>query len=376
MAWNAQGGGGGGGGGGPWGGGGGQGPWGRGGQQPPDLEELLRKGQERFRRAMPGGVGNGFILGAVGALAVAIWLLSGFYIVQPDQQGIVLRFGKWVDSTESGWHYHLPAPIESVLTPQVTRINRVELGFRSIGGSDARHQAQSRDVLEESLMLTGDQNIVDIDFSVFWQVKDAGAYLFNIRDPEGTVKVAAESAMREIIGQTQIQSALTEGRTQIEIKVRDHLQRLLDSYHAGIRVSQVQLLKSDPPAAVVDAFNDVQRAKADQERLRNEAEGYRNDIIPRARGEAQRLVQEAEAYKEQVTNLAEGDAKRFVSVYEAYKQAQDVTTRRMYLETMEEVLKNAHKVIIDPNAKGQGVVPYLPLPELKGRAEPAPGAAK
>jgi membrane protease subunit HflK len=369
MPWNPQGGGG-----GPWGSGngGGGGPWGRGGgsgPQPPDLEELLRKGQDRFRQVVPGGFGSGHGFVLVAAVAMVLWLLTGFYRVQPDEKGVVLRFGEYVRSEDSGLHYRLPYPFETVLTPKVTTINRVELGFRSIGEMRGRGSA-SRDVLEESLMLTGDENIVDIHFSVFWQVKPGGAeaYLFNVRDPEGTVKVAAESAMRDIIGQTPIQSALTEGRAAIEVRTRDLLQKLLDSYNTGIKVTQVQLLKADPPAQVIDAFNDVQRAKADQERLRNEAEAYRNDIIPRARGDAEKLLQDAAAYKEQVVNLAQGEAGRFTSVANAYALAKDVTARRLYLETMEQVLKGTNKVIIDPGAQsGQGVQPYLPLPDLLKR---------
>ncbi|MBF0306207.1 MAG: FtsH protease activity modulator HflK [Alphaproteobacteria bacterium] len=365
MAWTPHGGGN-----GPWGNG--QGPWGRGGggQQPPDIEDLLRKGQERIRRAIPGGFGGGKAFGLLLVVAVGLWFLTGFYRVGPDEQGVVLRFGKWVDTTGPGLHYHLPTPIESVLKPRVTRINTVELGFRSIGGQRGAADTPTRDVSEESLMLTGDENIVDIDFAVFWQIKDAGQYLFNIRDPEGTVKVASESAMRDIIGQTPIHIALTEGRARIAIAARDLLQGLLDSYGAGIRVTQVQLLKVDPPGVVVDAFNDVQRAKADQERLRNEAEAYANDVLPRARGESVRLQQEAEAYKEQVVNLAQGDANRFLSVLESYRLSKDVTTRRLYLETMEDVLRRANKIIIDPGAEGaQGVVPYLPLPELRNGAK-------
>ncbi|MBF0334123.1 MAG: FtsH protease activity modulator HflK [Alphaproteobacteria bacterium] len=365
MAWTPHGGGN-----GPWGNG--QGPWGRGGggQQPPDIEDLLRKGQERIRRVIPGGFGGGKAFGLLLVVAVGLWFLTGFYRVGPDEQGVVLRFGKWVDTTGPGLHYHLPTPIESVLKPRVTRINTVELGFRSIGGQRGAADTPTRDVSEESLMLTGDENIVDIDFAVFWQIKDAGQYLFNIRDPEGTVKVASESAMRDIIGQTPIHIALTEGRARIAISARDLLQGLLDSYGAGIRVTQVQLLKVDPPGVVVDAFNDVQRAKADQERLRNEAEAYANDVLPRARGESVRLQQEAEAYKEQVVNLAQGDANRFLSVLESYRLSKDVTTRRLYLETMEDVLRRANKIIIDPGAEGaQGVVPYLPLPELRGGAK-------
>ena len=377
MPWQNQGGGG-----GPWGGGGGggggPGPWGRGpsgggsGSQPPNIEELLRRGQDRMRSMLPGGMGGvrGLIL--IGLIAVAVWLGSGFYTVQPEQLGVVLRFGQYVRDATPGLNYHLPTPIERVLTPDVTRENRVEIGFRS--GSEGR-TVSARDLQEESLMLTGDENIVDIDFTVFWKIKDASEYLFGVREPEVLVKVAAESAMREVVGRTPIQQALTEGRGKIEVDTQALLQKLLDSYGAGIEIRRVQLLAVDPPAQVVDAFNDVQRARADRERLRNEAEAYRNDVIPRARGDAERLIQESQAYREEVLNRAQGDTKRFLSVYQAYQANKDVTTERMYLETMEQVLKNTSKVILDRGEGGQAVVPYLPLPELKPKPLPPEGKA-
>ncbi len=384
MPWNPQGGGG-----GPWGsggGGGGPSPWGRGGgggNKPPDIEELLRRSQDRFKKAVPGGFGGGKGIALIAIVALLLWGATGFYRVQPSEQGVVLRFGEYVRTAGEGLHYHLPSPIETVLIPNVTQLRTVELGYRSVGEVRGRTVSARREVAEESLMLTGDENIVDINFTVFWNVKDAESFLFNLRDPEGTVKVAAESAMREIVGQTPIQSALTEGRTQIEQRTEEVLQGLLDSYKTGIQIDRVQLQKVDPPAPVIDAFNDVQRAKADQERLRNEAEAYRNDIIPRARGEAERLLQEAEAYKEQVVNLAQGEAGRFESVLGAYNVAKDVTARRLYLEAMQDIMKGTNKVIIDPAAQGQqGVVPYLPLPELRsGRpaanaAAPAQGGAR
>lgn len=369
MPWNNQGGGN---GGGPWGsppGGGGNGggnnPWGRppgGGQQPggPDLEDLLRKGQERFKNLTPGGLGGGkgILLGVL-ALGV-LWGLSGIYRVQPDEQGVVLRFGQYVRTEQPGLRYHLPAPIEAVETPKVTRVNRLEIGYRS--GADNRRPGGG-DVIDESLMLTGDENIIDIDFTVLWVIKDAGNFLFKIRDPEMTVKMAAESAMREVIGRTDIQPALTEARQDIEQQTKALLQAMLDEYQSGIEISQVQLQKVDPPAPVVDAFNDVQRARQDRERLRNEAEAYRNDIIPRARGEAEQLIQQASAYREQVVSLAQGDAQRFAQVLSAYIVSPEITARRMYLETMQEVLGGANKIIID-QGKGGGVVPFLPLNEL------------
>jgi len=317
---------------------------------------------------MPGGVGSSRGIALVIGLLAVIWLASGIYRVEADEQGVVMRFGQWVRTEQPGLRYHLPAPIETVLLPKVTRVNRIEVGYRSAGEG----RRGDRDVPDESLMLTGDENIIDIDFTVFWVIKDAGEYLFKIRDPEVTVKKAAESAMREVIGRTDLQPALTEARQQIETSTRQLLQAMLDDYEAGIEVTQIQLQKADPPAPVIDAFNDVQRARADRERARNEAESYRNDIIPRARGEAERLIQEASAYREQVVNLAQGDAERFRKEYDAFSQARDVTAKRMYLETMEEILRGAHKVIIDGNAQGaQGVVPYLPLNQL----QPAPAAA-
>ncbi|MTJ82891.1 MAG: FtsH protease activity modulator HflK [Telmatospirillum sp.] len=373
MPWNTQGGGG----GGPWGG---QGPWGRGpsgngGGTPPDLEEILRKSQERFRQVMPGGFGGGRGVALVAMVGLVLWGLTGFYKVNPDEVGVVLRFGRFVGLTQPGLNYHLPAPIETVVTPSVTRINRVELGYRS--GVEGRRSLPGRETAEESLMLTGDENIVDINFSVFWKIgdkpNDPEKYLFNIRDPEGTVKVIAESALREIIGQLPIRAPLFENRQAIGDRTRERMQELLDAYGAGIKITQVQLLKADPPSEVIDAFNDVQRAKADQERLRNEAEAYRNDIIPKARGDSERIIQEAQAYREQVVDLAQGEAQRFTKVYQTYKAAPDVTARRLYIDTLEDVLKGATKVLIDPQAKG--VVPYLPLPELgKTKTAPAPAA--
>jgi membrane protease subunit HflK len=363
------GGGGSGGGGGPWGGGNGSGSGPRGpGPRAPDFEEMLRRSQDRFRRLLPGGYGGGTAIGIAVAVIIVLWLASGFYRVQPDEVGVVLRFGAYDRMTQPGLNYHLPVPIESALTPSVTRVNRTEIGYRSgefSGGGQ-------RQLPEEALMLTGDENIVDVNFTVFWVIKDAKAYLFNIRDPDATVKSAAESAMREIVGQTPIAAALAEGRGKIESDTQHLLQRILDSYGSGIDITQVQLAKVDPPAPVIEAFRDVQRALADRERLRNEAESYRNDILPKARGAAAQNRQDAEAYRAEITNRAQGDADRFTAVYKAYKASEDVTAQRLYLETMEEILKNSNKVILDKSLLGQGgVLPYLPLPSLPGPSSPA-----
>ena len=284
----------------------------------------------------------------------------------PDEQGVVLRFGKFVKTTQPGLNYHLPFPVEGVLTPKVTKVNRMDIGFRSERDSGFGSSGVA-DVPEESLMLTGDENIVNIDFSVFWVIKDAGNFLFKIQDPATTVKAAAETAMREVIAKSKLQSILTEGRSKIENETQDIAQSLLDEYESGIQITQVQTQKADPPDQVIDAFRDVQAARADMERAKNEAQAYANDVIPRARGEAAKILQEAEAYKKQVVAIAEGEASRFISIYNEYALAKEVTQERMYLETMEKVLADIDKVIIDKNASS-GVVPYLPLPELKKKA--------
>jgi membrane protease subunit HflK len=331
---------------------------------------MIRQAQDAVRRYLPRGGGKGIAL--LGLVLVAVWAASGFYRVQPDEQGVVMRFGAFDRTAPPGLNYHIPWPVETVTTPRVTRINRVDVGF--VGAQEApvlgARIQPARDVLAESLMLTGDENIIDIDVAVFWRIRDAGEFLFNTRNPESTVKSAAESVMREVIGRTPIQPALTEARAQIEQEVRRGAQAIMDQYRAGIEIVQVQLQKVDPPAQVIDAFRDVQRANADRERARNEAESFRNDIIPRARGEAERLVQEAQGARESQIARARGEAARFTSVLAAYQAAQDVTVRRIYLETMEEILRRNPMILVDDRL--QGIVPFLPLGE--GAAVPRPAA--
>jgi len=350
----------------PWGsppGGGGNGGFRR-GPTPPDIDELIKKIQNTINRFIGGGKGGAKpVLFGLIILAV-VWSLSGLYRVLPDEQGVVLRFGKFVNTTQPGLNYHFPYPIESVLTPKVTKVNRIDIGFRSERDSGFGTGGGVADVPEESLMLTGDENIVNIDFSVFWVIKDAGKFLFKIQDPEGTVKAAAETAMREVIARSNIQPILTEGRSVIETDTQDIIQKILDEYNSGIQITQVQTQKADPPDQVIDAFRDVQAARADMERSKNEAEAYANDVIPRARGEAAKILQAAEAYKKEVVAKAEGEASRFISIYNEYAKAKEVTQERMFLETMEQVLGDINKIIIDKNS-GSGVVPYLPLQELK-----------
>jgi len=334
---------------------------GRGGQRPPSIDEVVEKIQKLINKLIPGGKASSakpIIFGLI--LLIVVWAFSGLYRVLPDEQGVVLRFGKFISTTQPGLNYHIPYPIETALTPKVTKVNRIDVGFRS--ASDSGRTSGIGDVPEESLMLTGDENIVNIDFSVFWVIKDAGKFLFKIQSPVETVKAAAETAMREVIAKSKLQSILTEGRSKIEIETQDIAQSLLDEYESGIQITQVQTQKADPPDEVIDAFRDVQAARADMERSKNEAEAYQNDVIPRARGEAAKILQEAEAYKKQVVAAAEGEASRFLAIYNEYAKAKRVTQERMYLETMEKVLADIDKVIID--RKAGGVVPYLPLPEL------------
>lgn len=368
MPWTNQGGGG------PWGSGG-KGPWGSGpqspGPTPPDLEEILRRGQDRLRRVLPGGNlgGRGFALIVLGVLA--LWGFSGFFRVEPDELGVVLRFGKQVREVQPGLNYHLPYPIEKVLTPKALRINKIDIGMRIVDDL-RRGGTATRDVPEESLMLTGDENIVDVDFSVLWKVKPTGVgdYLFNIQNPEGTVKAVAESAMREVIGRSEIQPILTGARQTIENAVQELMQRTLDHYGAGILVQQVQLQKVDPPSQVIDAFRDVQAARADLERAINEAQTYANRVVPEARGRVAQITQAAEAYKQQTVAEATGQTARFLKIYDEYKKAPDVTRERMYLETMERILGGTDKIILDSGVGGSSVVPYLPLNELTRPAQP------
>ena len=267
-----------------------------------------------------------------------------------------MRFGEYDREAGPGLNFRLPYPIETVYTPPVLTQNLLSIG-----------EVAGRDVPAESLMLTGDENIVDIDFRVQWRISSAREYLFNMEDPSGTVKDAAESAMREVVGRSDISPLLTQARGITETDVQELLQNTLDEYGAGVLVQEVQLLKVDPPAEVIDAYRDVQAARADQERLQNEAQTYANRVIPEARGQASQITEAAIAYRDRVTNEAQGQADRFTQVYESYRVAPDVTRQRMYLETLEDVFANTSKVIIDESGEGTGVIPYLPLDSLERR---------
>src|SRR6266851_1469553 len=380
MAWNNNSGG-------PWGSGGnrggGGGPFGS--RRPPDMEDVIRRGQERLKNLIPGGFGSykGIVL--VVLAAVVIWLVTGFFRVQPNQQAIQLVFGKpYGKPVEPGLHYNLPSPIGTVVVVNVQDQRRVVIGSR--GGQDRStstpYTRGPRQTSSENLMLTGDENIVDIEFAVLWQIKDVFKYAFDVRNPEDNVRAGAEAAMREVIGKSNLQYAQTEGRSRIEQDTKDLLQKILDDYGLGVSISQIQLLRADPPQEVIAAFRDVQAARADKEKSINEANTYRNQVLPRAKGEAESIIQRGEAYKAQIVARASGDAQRFDQVYTQWAKAKDITTERLYLDTMEEVLRNVNKVLVDKNTSGTGVLPdlksnqppgtpSLPRPPLPGQTPPA-----
>ncbi|MFN8949498.1 MAG: FtsH protease activity modulator HflK [Alphaproteobacteria bacterium] len=352
----------------PGGGGGGRGPWGQGPSnsggggrgpnnvRPPDLEDIFKRLREYLRSWFPNQSPNSMMLALGGGGLLFLWVLTGVYQIQPAEQGVVLRFGQYVDKLGPGLHIRLPYPIETVLRPNVEAENQLSVGFiRESGDADA----PSIDISAESIMLTGDENVVDLDFDVFWKVADAEKYLFEVKDVENTIKAVAESAMREVVGNNKIETVQTEGRVVVQQEVQKLMQRTLDSYNAGVTVTRVILLKVDPPVQVIDAFRDVQAARADQEKRRNEAQKYQNTIVPQARGEAAKIVQDAEAYKQKAVTEAQGEAQRFNSILDQYRNAKQVTRERMYLETMQRVLGNTNKIVIENKS---GIIQYLPMP--------------
>lgn len=382
MPWNDNAGGG----GGPWGSGGGrrgnnnnQNPWGQGpnggrrgpgngqGGGEPDLEQFIAQLQARIRR-MFGGSGGGKSSGGPGLGLIAagiffVWLAwpgSAWYVVGPQQAGVVLRFGEYVRTTGAGLQFKLPVPFETVLLPEVTTTNEVAVGSTP----------------QEALMLTRDENIVEIDFVVQWRVdltypEGVRDFLFNVRDPQGTVKAVAESAMREVVGTTELQPIITQGRTEVARRARQIIQDTLASYDSGIQVLEVQLREASAPASVIDAFRDVDAARQDAERAALQATAHANQVVPEARGDAVRLLEEARGYRESVIAEAEGQASRFNQIYAEYRLAPDVTRRRIFLETMEQVLGRSELIILDQNGAGSGAVPYLPLDQLGGNRSPA-----
>ena len=356
----------------PWNDGGDKpGPWGSGGGNrnnnfgpQPNIEDLIKKGQDKFKNMMPGGFGNMNGIFVILGLALVIWLGSGFYKLREGEQAAVLRFGQWVGTTNAGLRYHWPYPIEKVLIRKVTLVNR-------INSSEAIDFVASnlRDVQSKDSMLTGDENIVEVGYTVFWFIKDLGKYLFNAEDPDEAIKIAADSTMREIVAKTPIVDVITKGRGSIDKEAQTRLQKLADEYGLGIEIKEVQLQKTDPHASVLDAFKDVQRAKTDMETKINAAESYKNQVVPVAEGAAARVIQEAEAYKTVTVARAEGDSSRFDAVWDQYKQDPGVTRTRIYTDTMTKIFADANKVFLGSGTKGAGgVLPYMALPGVK---EPA-----
>jgi membrane protease subunit HflK len=367
MPWNNQNGNG-----GPWKPSG-PGPWGqKPGQPPPEFEEFLKRAQEKLKQWVPGpqGFGGRAIL-ALFLTGTIVWLLSGFYTVGPNEVGLNMIFGRYTGKTTPGLNYNLPYPIGTVQKLAVTDRNTLNIGFAMRQDMRMGNTQIPLDVPEESLMLTGDENIADVKFVVIWQI-DPGRpedYAFNVANQRETVKAVAESSMREVIGRRQILPILTTERPAIEKDVHELMQAVLNSYKAGVLVLQVQLQSVDPPEQVIAAFKDVIAAQQDQNRMRNEAEAYANKVVPEARGKAAAIVQEAEGYRLQTVAEAAGQAARFNQVYEQYKKAPEVTRQRLYLETMERVLGSVDKVILDQSgSQAQGVVPYLPLGPVAPRA--------
>ncbi len=314
------------------------------------IEDAFQQVKQKMKGRLPGGW---IIL----VILLVIWLASGIYIVAPDEAGVVKRFGKYIYTTKPGPHFHIPYPVETVVKPKVTEVKRIEIGFRTI---DAGPPARYRSVPKESLMLTGDENIVDMDLIVQYKVKDPVDYLFNVYNIPKTVKDATEAAIREVVGKNNIDEILTTGKYQVQQDTKKLLQGILDKYKAGIMVVAVQLQDVHPPEQVMQAFKDVASAKEDKIKYINEAQGYRNDIMPKAKGQAEKVINEAQAYLKSKVAEAEGDASRFLQVYEQYKSAKDITRKRLYIETMEKVLPRAKKIVIDPKVGGR-VLPLLPL---------------
>ncbi len=345
-------------------------PWGRrpgAGSPPPDLDELLRRLQQQWRGMFGGGSagarppGKGAVGAVLGGLLL-LWLISGFYVVAADEEAVVLQFGKHVDTQGPGLHWRIPYPVQTVEKLPVTRVQRLEIGFRRFADGAIRKRPN------ESLMLTKDENIVDISFIVQYRIKDPADYLFNLDAGPKTVRDVAESAMREVIGRTMIDDVLTTKKAEVETEVQELMQKVLDEYRAGISVASVKLQDVQPPERVIKEFKDVASAREDRERAKNEAQAYANDIIPKARGEKKKMVLDAEAYAKEVVERAKGEASRFESLLAAYRKAPEVTRKRLYLETMEDVLSRVDKVIVDGSVADK-VLPYLPLERLGDKVE-------
>lgn len=352
-------------------------PWESGGSGPKvtkgDFAELFKKGEGQFKKMMfkNSPENNSKFIFLFPVLVLVIWLLSGFYVIDEGEQAVVLRFGKYRNTTHTGLNYHFPEPIEKIMIEKVEMIRKEEIGFRaqspSFGGSSMSGRAASmnlKTIPHESHVLTRDENILDINYVVQWRISDLKDYIFNVSNARETVRNVSESALREIVGNNKMVTTFTEGRSAVEQEARILAQKTLDLYKSGVEITTFQMQKVDPPLEVIDAFRDVQTAKADKEREINQAQAYSNDIIPRAVGQAAKIEQEGEGYKKEVVEKAIGDASRFNAVYEQYAKTKNVTRTRLYFDTMEEVLSGADKIIVDSSHGASGIVPYLPLPEF------------
>jgi len=351
-------------------------PWGnRGNDGPPDLDDVIRNLKDKFAGMFggqnsnnsdqqPSGQGAGIGLSLIAAVIFVVWLASGIYIIEPAEQGVVLRFGAYSQTTTSGPHWHLPYPIEKVEVVDVEQIRNTEIGYRSTAG-----RAGST-IHSESLMLTKDENIIDLKIAVQYRIKDAPNYIFNVRNPDLTLRQMAESAIRETVGKSNMDFVLTEGRSAIASSTEVLLQSMLDNYKTGLMVTSVNMQDVQPPEQVQSAFADVVKAREDEVRQKNEAEAYANDIVPKARGAAFRLVQEAEAYKSQIMAKAEGETSRFLQVMKEYEKAPKITKERLYLDTMESVYSRTQKIMVDVSKDSNNVL-YLPLDKMSSSSSPA-----
>ena len=345
----------------PWGSGGGSG--GGSGQEPPDLDDLLRRAHDNFNSVMSGGSGSYKMIAIVVLAVFALWMASGLYVVNPGENAVIQRFGAWSRTqAEPGLGYHFPAPFEKATIVNVEEIRVMTIGFAE--GYSRNGAVAKQDMPDESLMLTSDRNIVDLDLAIQWNIKSSEDFLFKIQDQENTIKQVAQSAIREVVGQTDMFKIITTGRAAIADQTREIVQRNLDEYNSGVNIKQILIQNAEVHPDVQDAFQDVQSAKQDAEDVQNRADAYREDILPKARGRAIQMLQEAEGYRQSAVARAKGDADRFNSVYEAYLNGKDVTKERIYIETMESVLRNAQTIIMDGKSS-QGVVPYLPLNDLR-----------
>ncbi len=344
-------------------------PSGNGGD-PIDFDKMMRKAKDDFGGMIPGNLGGGAIGLGLGVILLVLFVTLCTYIVQPGENAVVQRFGAWERTkAEEGLSFKFPWPIETVTKVNVNEIRKMNIGF--VEGFGRNGATGARDVPEESLMLTSDRNIVDVDLVIQWNIKSAEDYVFNIKDQEATIKKVAESAIREEVGQTNMFPIITTERNAVSQETKTIIQQNLDEYNSGVNITQVLIQRAEVHPEVQQAFQDVQSAKQDAEDVQNRARAYREDILPKARGAAIQLIQNAEAYKESTVAKSTGDAERFNSVYESYLTGKDVTKKRIYIETMEEVLKGANKIILDSNGKSGGVVPYLPLNELQSKTKKA-----